>query len=231
MSVTRIMLVDDHTLLRETLRERLQREMGFLVVGVAPDAETAVALAQEHQPDVVLMDIDMPGLSSFEAARRIQKLVPQARVVFLSAFIQDQFIEQALACGAYGYLAKHESPERVVAAVRSVAHGIAQFSDEVRARLVVDARGAVVQQPGVTRLATLSTRERETLGYLGRGLASKEIAEVMSISRRTVEKYIEKIMRKVEIHDRVTLACFAIGEGLVRPAGPGVAPALAPPTP
>lgn len=210
----KILVVDDHALVRSTLAERLQREEGFAVVGLAASADEAITKALECRPDVVLMDIDMPGLLCFEASERITSMCPETSVIYLSAFYNDRFIGQALAAKASGYLTKSETCETVVKAVREVAAGGAYFSAEVRSRIVVGPRGARLAQEPRPRVSTLTPREVEILQYLARGLAKKQIAQTLSISVKTVDWHTFNLMEKLNIHDRVELARFAIREGL-----------------
>ena len=211
----KILLVDDHKLVRDSLGERLEREPGMTVVARAATADEAVRKSVEFQPDVVLMDIDMPGLICFDGVRKIHAIRPETKVVFLSAFIEDRYIEQALEVRANGYLSKGEVPEAVVAAVREVAAGGACFSPEVSSRIVVDARGARLVRESRSRASTLTGREAEILHYIARGLSKKEIAKTMGISVKTVDRHATNLMSKLDIHDRVELARFAIREGLV----------------
>ncbi len=210
----RILLVDDHALVRSALAERLQREPGFVVVGTAGTAEAALRNARESKPHVVLTDIDMPGLNCFEAARTLIALQPDIRVIFLSAFLHDRYIAEALAVKAHGYLTKREPPEQVVAAIREVASGGAFFSDEVRSRIVVDASGARLRAGATSRVATLSRRELEVLRYIARGLGKKEIASITHLSVKTIEHHTTRLMNRLDIHDRVELTRFALREGL-----------------
>ena len=210
----RILVVDDHALVCGALSERLRRESDFSVVGTAATAEEAIKKTIEEKPDVILMDIDMPGLISFDAARSIASLRPEAQVIFLSAFLHDSYIEQALRVRAKGYLTKREPPERVVEAIREVASGGACFSEEVQSRIVVDSKGAKLAKQPTSRASTLTAREVEILGYIARGLAKKQIAGTMHISVKTVDRHCANLMSKLDIHDRVELARFAIREGL-----------------
>ena len=210
----KILLVDDHRLVRDSLGERLEREPGLTVVARSASADEAVRKSVELQPDVVLMDIDMPGLICFDAVRKIHAIRPEVKVIFLSAFVQDRYIEQALEVRANGYLSKGEAPEAVVAAVREVAAGGAYFSPEVSSRIVVDARGARLVRESKSRASTLTGREAEILHYIARGLSKKEIAKTMGISVKTVDRHTTNLMTKLDIHDRVELTRFAIREGL-----------------
>ena len=210
-----ILLVDDHAVLREALAERLQREASISVVGTASDAAEAIEACRQEQPDVVVMDIDMPGLNCFDAARRILSTQPGIRIVFLSAHTNDNYIEQAIDVGAVGYLTKSEPPDTVIEAVREAAAGRVYFSPEIMSRMVVgDGQVGLASDHGA-RMSTLSQREMEVLQYIAQGHKKKEIAQVMKLSMKTVEKHTENLMRKLDIHDRVQLARFAIREGLV----------------
>lgn len=209
-----IVLIDDHPLVRDSFSQRLNAEPGLVVIGTAGTAEEGLGVVTATDPDIVLMDIDMPGLICFDAAERISKMRSNTRVIFLSAFCHDHYIEQALRVRARGYLTKSESMRSVVEAVRQVAAGKVWFSQEVRARLVADGRKLTLAQGHRTRASTLSARETEVLRYLAKGLAKKQIAQTMHVSVKTVEGHAEKLMNKLDIHDRVELTRFAIREGL-----------------
>jgi len=213
----RVLIVDDHALMRDSMGQLLEQDDGIEVVGTAPNADAALDATLEHKPDVVVMDIDMPGLSAFEAASRLRSLRPETRLLFLSAFAHDTYIEQALKAGARGYLTKSEPVEQVSHAIRQVADGRTAFSDSVKERLVIDEAGIQLADERQTRVSTLSNREMEVLRYLAQGLSKKEIANVMHISVKTVEGHSEKLMSKLDIHDRVELTRFAIREGLATP--------------
>jgi DNA-binding NarL/FixJ family response regulator len=213
-SPIRVLIVDDHELVRAALRERLQREPNLQVVGEAAMAEEAVDKVARCGPDVVLMDIDMPGMTCFSAAEQINRIRPGTRIIFLSAYSHDRYIEQALAVKARGYLTKRESPAAVVAAILEVMAGGACFSEEVRSRIVVDQKGAKLASNPQSRASTLTARELEVLRYVAHGLAKKEIAKTMHISVKTVDRHSANLMSKLDIHDRVELTRFAIREGL-----------------
>ncbi len=209
-----VLLVDDHALVRESLGQWLRAEDGITVVASVGSADEAIQEALRFKPDVVLMDIDMPGLLCFDAAQVIRTRCPSTRVVFLSAFFSDRYIEDALAAGASGYLTKGVPPEQVVKAVRDVAQGGVCFSPEVQQRLVIDSGGVKLGTASKTRVSTLTPRELEVLRYLARGLSKKEIANTMHLSVKTVDNHSASLMSKLDIHDRVELARFAIREGL-----------------
>ncbi len=210
----KLLLVDDHALIRETLADRLNREPDLFVVAVVAEAEAAMRACGDYEPDLVLMDINMPGLSCFDASRRIRTLRPQVKIIFLSAFTHDIYIDQALKVKAHGYITKREPVPQVIAAIREVASGGAYFSDEVRSRIIVDAYGAKLRQEERSIASTLSDRELDVLLYIARGMSGKEIARNMNRSDKTVATHIARLMEKLQIHDRVELARFAIREGL-----------------
>lgn len=210
----RLLLVDDHAMVREMLRMRLDSELDMKVVGSADNGDDAVALAAKLRPDIVLMDIDMPGQLCFSAATQIKTHSPQTRILYLSAFSNDRYIEDALASHASGYLTKDEKPEVLIDAVRRAASGMAYFSPKVQARLVVDGSRMRLTSGSKTRATLLTQRELETIRYIARGLAKKEIANLMRVTVKTVEMHTQNAMDKLDIHDRVELARFAIREGL-----------------
>lgn len=212
-----VLLVDDHALLRETLRDRLDAEPDLKVVGTAGSAEAGLACVADVCPNVVLMDIDMPGQSCFGAARRFKELCPDASILFLSAFFHDRYIESALAAQATGYITKDEPPARIVDAVRAAASDLAFFSPKVQERIVIDGEGVRLAEAGRSLVSMLTTRELEVLRYLARGLSKKEVAGLMEVSVKTVSRHTENLMEKLDIHDRVELARFAIREGLAEP--------------
>jgi DNA-binding NarL/FixJ family response regulator len=213
----RVLLADDHGLVRDMLGQRLGAESDLTVVAAVADAEQALAQARLLEPDVVVLDIDMPGLSAFDAAKAIRSVLPEVRILFLSAFFEDRYIEQALAVEASGYLAKTEAADSVLDAIRAACRGRTYFSPEVKARIVVDAAGARLAVGPQTRASLLTAREADILGYIARGMSKKEIARSLDISVKTVEQHTAHIMDKLDIHDRVELARYAFREGLASP--------------
>jgi DNA-binding NarL/FixJ family response regulator len=216
MSIT-ILLIEDHALMREALAARLARETDLSVVGEAGDAETGVERAIALQPNVILMDIELPGLSSFEATRAIRLRCPHARVLFVSAHLHDRYLDEALAVEAAGYVTKRESPHELLTAIRTAAGGGNYFSGDVQARLVNSADGTRAPRAARSRCSTLTPRELEVLRYLAHGMSQKQVASTMHLSAKTVHCHTTNIMTKLDIHDRVELARFAIREGVVQP--------------
>jgi DNA-binding NarL/FixJ family response regulator len=213
MSIT-VLLADDHVMVRECLARCLAAAPDLRVVGEVGRAEDALDAARRLQPSIVLLDIDMPGLSAFDAARQIKLVSPGTRVVVLSAFFHDRYIQQALEAGASGYVTKSEPMERIVRAVRDVAAGVAYYSPDVQARLVIGTAGVSLRDQAQTRAMSLSARELEVLRYAARDMSYKEIAGCMHLACRTIDHHVARIMAKLDIHGRVNLARFAVREGL-----------------
>lgn len=209
-----VLLVDDHALVREALADVLRAGGDMRIVGMVGSADEAIAVAVRDHPDVIVMDIDMPGLLVFDAIRTIKARCPRTRVLVLSAFFHDRFIEDALRVEASGYITKTEPPDVVARAIRTVAAGGAYFSPQVQERIVVDSGGARLADDVRTRSSTLSPRELEVLRYIARGMSKKDIAAVMHLSVKTVDNHSTSLMAKLNIHDRVELARYAIREGL-----------------
>jgi two-component system response regulator NreC len=208
----RLLVVDDHALVRGVLAERLRAEPGFNVVGSAGTANEAIDQALQLNPDIILLDIDMPGLDSFDAAHRLHNLRPKIQIIFLSAHTHDHYIERALRAKASGYLTKCDPPETLIDAINAVASGNVYFSPAVRSRIVVDTRGVTLAAAASTSVSVLTAREIEVLRYIARGFAKKQIARTMGLSVKTVDRHATNLMAKLEIHDRVELTHFAIRE-------------------
>ena len=209
-----ILVVDDHALVRDALVRHLQSAPDIEVVGNAADADAAVASAVKLRPALVLMDIDMPGVLCFAAARAIQMQSRRTRIAFLSAFFNDRYIEEALAVKAVGYITKAEPLDTVIDAVRLMGSGRSYFSPEVLDRIVMAEGCMRLAAQGKTRVSTLTGREVEILRYIARGMGQKEIAQAIHVTPETVHTHAKNLMKKLEIHDRVELTRFAIREGL-----------------
>jgi DNA-binding NarL/FixJ family response regulator len=207
-------LADDHALLRDSLAQQLDREPDFKVVGQAGSAQDAWDATLEHLPNILILDIDMPGQSCFDVARQVHKRCPATKVLFLSAFFHDRYIEQAIAAQAFGYITKSEPAAKVIEALRRIVSGEPYYSEEVLARIVIDREGARIGPEHRSLARQLTNRELEILRLIARGLSKKEIGDILHISAKTVDNHTTSLMTKLKIHDRVMLARYAIREGL-----------------
>ncbi|MHC4427928.1 MAG: response regulator [Planctomycetota bacterium] len=211
----RILCVDDHSFLIEGVRARLELERDLECAGSLPDADDLVREAARLKPDIVLLDIEMPGRDPFEAAEDLRRQFPEVRTVFLSAYVRDHYVTSAVKAGAWGYFSKSENADTLVDGLRKVAAGSFAFSPKVQERFQAAKRPRrATTAPPTTKLDSLTAREREVLRLIGRGLARTEIAKTMSRSPKTIDGHRESIMAKLDIHDRAELVRFAIREGL-----------------
>ena len=216
----RILLADDHALVREGIRRVLEEDPEFAVVAEAADGEEAVSLAREHRPDVAVVDITMPTASGFEVTARLQSDVPTTRVLILSMHDDTQYVMRAVRAGARGYLLKDEAgPSQLREAVRAVHSGSSFFTSAVTARLAEGLRGdeGEKQGPGV---GVLTAGELDVLKGIAAGQSNKQIAAELGISRRTVESHRESLMRKLDIRTVAVLTRFALDAGLLDEAAP-----------
>jgi two-component system, NarL family, response regulator NreC len=216
MSKIRVLLTDDHTLFRHGIRQLLSAEPDIEVVGEAVNAADVVALAREVPADLVLMDIGMPGMSSFEATRQLRKEHPETRVVFLSMYDDEDYLAEAVEMGAAGYVLKDSPADQLLGAVREVHRGGSYLSPRLLARLVEDFRSQGNGAPRQTRFGTLTKREREILKMLAEGRSVKEIAAGFGLSVKTVEAHKFNLMRKLDIHNKAQLVQYAIQKKIIR---------------
>ena len=216
----RVALVDDQALLRAGLRALLDAEDDLEVIGESGDGEAGVALARERRPDVVLMDIRMPGVDGLEATRRIagDPQLAGVKVVVLTTFELDEYVFEALRAGAAGFLLKEAEPEEIVRALRVAAEGEALLSPSVTRRVVETfASAAAPSGPPVSGLDELTEREAEIVALVGTGLSNGEIAERLVISPATARTHVSRAMLKLGARDRAQLVVFAYEAGLVTP--------------
>ena len=211
----RVLVADDHAVVREGIRHVLSEGHGFDVVGEAASAAEAVKLAGEFDPDVVLLDVSMPGGTGLEVIGAVRRAASQARVLILSVHDEAEYVLQAVRAGAHGYLRKDSSPNDVRDAVRAVDRGDTYFTPAMAVRLSDAVRGESARLSRVSKLALLTGREREVLTGIANGETNKEIAARYGISPRTVETHRESLMRKLEIHNVAGLTRFAVEEGLI----------------
>ena len=214
----RCLIADDHAFYREGLRRSLENDPGMEVVGEAGDASEAIMRAHQLRPDVVLMDIGMPGLSSYEAARRITCELPGCRVIFLAQREDDEYLLKCLDAAASGYILKNAPPPRLVGAVRDVHAGKKYLSPQVLGKLVDDFRSRTA--PTAPRGSVLTPREHEVIKMLAEGNSVRRIAEILGLSVKTVEAHKFNLMRKLDIHNKAQLVTYAIQKKIVKmPAG------------
>jgi two-component system, NarL family, response regulator NreC len=217
MSAARIVLADDHQVVRLGLRTLLESEPGFEVVGEAGDGLEAVQMAERFSPDVLILDLQMPRLNGIEAARQIHARFPHMRTVILSMFDSEAYVVEALSAGASAYVLKQSTTEDLVAAVREALAGKRYLSPSLSER-AIEAYIHYVQSAKAGELdviETLTPREREVLNLAAQGYANAEIARRLSLSPRTVETHRAHMMRKLGLHSQVDLARFALERGIL----------------
>jgi two-component system, NarL family, response regulator LiaR len=209
----RVLLVDDHAVVRKGLHALFAREPGIEVVGEAEDGEQAVELHQRLQPDVVLMDLEMSGIGGVEATRRISERHPEARIVVLTSHAAEQDVLPALKAGAQGYLLKHSPPDDVLRAIRQ-AHAGETVLHPAIARLVLQDLRRPPQPKQSPTVDPLSERELEVLRLLARGMSNQEIADTLVVGEATVRSHVSAILRKLQLASRTQAALYALREGL-----------------
>jgi DNA-binding NarL/FixJ family response regulator len=211
-----VLIVEDHTLVSEGLRVMLELEPDVAVVGEARDGREAVALATKLHPDVILMDIAMPGLNGLEATRQLVKILPKTKIIILTAHCDDAYVQNAVDSGASGFLLKQESTHDVCKAIREVNQGGIHYSATISKRFIrinpktCDRSGKSARKPSL-----LTSREMEVLQLIAEGKANKETASELGISVKTVEKHRGQLMRKLDIHDTAGLTRHAIATGII----------------
>jgi NarL family two-component system response regulator LiaR len=210
--VIRVLIVDDHAVVRQGLRTFLELQDGIEVVGEAADGGEAVVLAEQLTPDVVLMDLVMPGSGGIEAIRLVRERSPATRVIVLTSFADDDRIFPAVRAGAAAYLLKDVEPQELAGAIRTVHAGESLLHPSVAARLMEE----VASEGGRARgTDTLTEREHEVLGLLARGCSNKVIARELDVSEKTVKTHVSNILGKLGVTDRTQAALLAVREGLV----------------
>ncbi|MDQ3943626.1 MAG: response regulator transcription factor [Actinomycetota bacterium] len=209
----RVLVVDDHPVVRQGLRAFLDTRDGMAVVGEAGDGEAAIAEAARLRPDVILMDLLMPGTDGLTAIGRIRAADPGARILVLTSFSSADQVVPAVRAGAAGYLLKDAAPEEVEAAVRAVHRGEARLDPQVTATVLAEVAQPAAG-PDEAALATLTPREREVLALLARGLTNAQLARELVLSEKTVKTHVSSILAKLRLADRTQAALFAARLGL-----------------
>ncbi len=211
-----VLLAEDHTIVREGFRKMLESEDDLKVVGEAQDGRQAVALVKKLRPEVVLMDIAMPLLNGLEAVRQVLKLLPDTKVLMLSAHSDDAYVKNATESGAVGFLLKQTSADEVCRAIREVHKGKTFFSPSVSKRLDRLHPRSPSRTGALNKKAPqLTSREMEVLQLVAEGKANKETAVLLGIGTKTVEKHREHLMEKLDIHDTAGLTRYAISAGII----------------
>ena len=212
----RLLLVDDHPIVRTGLRMLFQSEPDMVVVGEVNGGAEAIEAMQSLHPDVVIMDVAMPGMNGIEATRRIKESNPETAVLALTMHEDEQYFFAMLHAGASGYIPKRAAPDDLVSAIRVVAEGNF-FLYSTLARFLMKDMAEQTPANSQERVESLTPRETEVLTYIAEGFTSREIADTLVISVKTVERHRENIMTKLDIHNRVELVKFAIKKGLIQP--------------
>jgi len=213
MSIT-LLIIDDHTLVRSGIRAYFESQSDLEVIADAASGEEAVRLAAEYVPDVVLMDLVMPGMDGVEATRRVREVSPHTQVVVLTSYYEDSHIFPAIKAGAISYLLKDIGPAELAEAIRAAARGDAVIHPKVAARMMHELRGN--RDQGINPFTELTDREQEVLKLIAEGLSNAEIADRLVLSEKTVKSHVSNILNKLHLADRTQAAVFAWREGIVR---------------
>lgn len=206
----KVFICDDHDILRKGLRSLLETATDIDVIGEAADGETAIQMVSELKPDVVLMDLLMPGMGGVEAIRQVRVLSPASRIFVLSSSHEDELVVSSIRAGATGYLVKTSSPDVLIQGIRDLAGGNSVLPPDISSKLI-----SAMQDPKVPN-ATLTHREVDVLKLISEGLSNKDISEVLEISENTVISHVGRILNKLELENRTQAALYARKQGLVR---------------
>lgn len=223
-----LVIADDHELLRDALAQLVTRHAAFRVAASVSEAQHAVNACRAFLPDVLVMDIDMPGRDALAALSEVRDVSPTTRIVILTAHCRDGHIELALKSQVSGFLLKTESPGAILAALRRVVEGTKVFSKAVQDRILASSASKPRMNEHKTRLASLTPREFEVLRNIARGLDNEAMAQSMSISKRTVERHVARLMNAIAIRDRTAIVKFAFQHGLGDSTTPMQQPSFAP---
>ena len=213
-AIVRVLLAEDHTIVRKGLRTLLEDEAGIEVIAEAEDGREAVRLVEELRPDVVLMDFSMPGLNGLEATRQIKQWVPEVKVLVLTRHAHEDYVSAVLRAGASGYVVKSAAPAELVSAIRAVSRGDSFLSPTV-SRTVIEGYVRQAEAMAQDSHERLTGREREVLQLIAEGHSSRGIAERLYISEKTVRKHRANLMDKLDLHGTAELTQYAIRKGLV----------------
>jgi two-component system, NarL family, response regulator NreC len=215
MKPIRILLADDHIVIRKGLRMLLQSQPGFKVIAEASDGRETVAMTEAHRPDVVVLDVAMPTLNGIEAARQISAKLPQTAIVFLSMHSDEGYVLKALKCGAKAYLLKDSAENDLIHAIRAVSEGKAFFSPAISKMLMEEHTRQMQDREIEDSYELLTTREREVLQLLAEGKTNKEVASILNLSLYTVETHRGNILQKLNLHSGAELILYAVRKGVI----------------
>lgn len=212
----RILIADDHTIMRDGLSALLSNEQGFEIVGTAADGVAAVRMSTELQPDIVIMDISMPGTGGIEAIRNIKRKFSSIGILVLTFHTEEHFVRGAFDAGADAYVLKDESRADLMKAIDSVRRGKTYLSPGIADRVVTGyLHGSNTENAGASSWNLLTPREREVLKLVAEGYRTKEIADYLSLSHKTIEKHRANFMRKLDLHNVSAVTAYAITNGIV----------------
>ena len=211
----RIVLAEDHTILREGLRALLTADPNFEIIGEAADGRAAVRFVEKQIPDLILMDLSMPRMTGMDAIREIKKRYPQTKIIALTVHKTEEYLRTTLQAGADGYVLKDATHDELMMAIQSVLKGKTYLSPGVSGKVIEGYLEGKESQMPTSTLELLSQREREVLKLIAEGYKNKEIATDLCISLKTVEKHRANLMKKLDLHNAATLTAYAIEQGLV----------------
>ncbi len=217
MDQIRVLIADDHAVVREGFRKLLEEQPDMDVVGEAGDGLQAVKKVKAHTPDVALMDIQMPELNGLEAVNLIKEAVPDTQVVLLSMHNKDAYVHQALASGALGYVLKASPTSEILEAIRTVNRGEHFLSSKISTQIIKSFLKSRTEKPPESGYDLLSEREQQVFRLLVEGRSTSEIADILCISSKTVEKHRANVMKKLDIHNMVEMVKYAIKIGIIGP--------------
>jgi DNA-binding NarL/FixJ family response regulator len=215
--LTRVVLADDHSVVRQGLRAWLERSGHVQVVGEAADGREAVAIVEQLQPDVVIMDIAMPMLNGIDATAQITRRNPDTKVIILSMHADESYILRALGAGAKGYLLKESTETDVLPAVQSVRDGKPYFTPSIARLLLEDYMRSLKQNNLQDSYDLLTEREREVLQLLARGKSNKEVAQILELSPHTIDSHRTNMMQKLNLHNTAEIVLYAVRKGIIVP--------------
>jgi len=210
----RLLLADDHTLFRKGLASLLKKQPGFDVIDEAENGAEVIRKAQAGKPDIVLMDIHMPGVNGLEATRQITRALPETRVVMLTISEEDKDLFEAIKCGARGYLSKKVEPEKLFEVLEGVFRGEAPLSGATAARILKEFAAKTRKDSQATPVDDLTPREKEVLQFLAEGCTNKEIGVRLNIAENTVKNHLKNILAKLHLQNRVQAATLALQQGM-----------------